>query len=126
MEKYCDRIEREYRVLLAHKRSLYVETYENFSENLVSPLKAILNYLEVCLDESLIRDIIDKAHFSRLSGGRARGESDIASHFRKGVVGDGLKEMTKNQRKYVYDRLEGLTRQLMDKYSIDLSLYLTY
>ena len=126
VEKYCDRIEREYKALFSHNGSIYVETYESFSTNPNPPLKSILKYLEVSRDESLIRDIIDHANFSRLSGGRTRGKSDTESHFRKGIVGDSLKEMSKNQRKYVSGRLEGLTHRLMDKYSIDLSFYLKY
>lgn len=126
VESYCDRIEREYSALLEYDGSIYVETYENFSKNPVSPLKDILKYLEVSSNERIIKDIIDQAHFSRLSDGRTRGESDIESHFRKGVVGDGLKEMTKNQRKYVYNSLEGMTHELMKKYSLDLSHYLDY
>lgn len=125
VESYCDRIEREYKALLAHKGSIQFVTYENISHNPLPPLAAILTYLEVSKDDYLLRNIIERASFSRFSGGRARGAPDIRSHFRKGVVGDGQKEMTEAQRKYVYRRLEGLTCDLMEKYSLGLSHYLS-
>jgi hypothetical protein len=40
------------------------------------------------LDDATIARCVEAASFERLSGGRSRGQTDIGSFFRKGVVGD--------------------------------------
>ena len=42
----------------------------------------------------LIRRILDKKSFQRMSGGRRKGEEDVKSHFRKGVPGDWRNHFT--------------------------------
>ena len=74
---------------------LHVVSYEDLSENTVDQLRTTLNYLGIDLDSKLIRKIVDRNRFERLTVGRklwikARlpGEEDVQSHFRKGIVGD--------------------------------------
>ena len=128
VEAYCDRIEREYKTLLAFKGSIQFIIYENLLINPLPPLIAILNYLEVSTDENLLRNIIEQSRFESLSEDPSKGGSNLrrSTMFRKGVIGEGRKEMTEAQRKYVYRRLERLTSELMEKYSLDLNLYLSF
>jgi hypothetical protein len=69
--------------------------YESLKSNPEEELKRVLRYLKLEDDDSLIRAIVDRNRFERLSVGRkfwkvARepGQEDIRSHVRKGVIGD--------------------------------------
>ena len=42
----------------------------------------------------LLRRILDKKSFQRMSGGRKKGEEDVKNHFRKGVPGDWRNHFT--------------------------------
>jgi lipopolysaccharide transport system ATP-binding protein len=48
----------------------------------------LLERCELPLERGQVRRIVQQCRFVRLSGGRARGEEDVSSHFRKGVQGD--------------------------------------
>jgi hypothetical protein len=48
----------------------------------------IADHLELGLSPADLEPIIDRFAFENLTGGRARGEEDTSSHFRKGVAGD--------------------------------------
>jgi lipopolysaccharide transport system ATP-binding protein len=69
--------------------------YESLKSNPVEEFKRVLGYLGFKIDDALIRAIVERNRFERLSVGRkfwktARkpGQEDISSHVRKGVIGD--------------------------------------
>ena len=63
--------------------------FEELIKNDVPMLERILiDECELPLRRPVVRRIVRRTSFERLSGGRARGEEDRESHFRKGVPGD--------------------------------------
>lgn len=46
------------------------------------------------IQPDLLRRILDKKSFQRMSGGRAKGQEDVKNHFRKGVPGDWRNHFT--------------------------------
>ena len=50
--------------------------------------EVLLDRCELGISRRRLRRAIESESFERLSGGRARGEEDIAAHYRKGVPGD--------------------------------------
>jgi hypothetical protein len=122
VEAYCNRIKQEYQALLAYRGSIQLLTYEQLSTNPESVLKTVLTYLGVSAKKDLISEMVERARFERLTG-RVQGNSDPTSHFRKGIVGEGKRELTPAQRRLVHQKLDSLTRQVIKKYSIDLNGY---
>jgi hypothetical protein len=69
--------------------------YEDLSVDPTAELRRVLQYLEIDVAEGLLRAIVARNRFERLSVGRriwraARepGQQSADSHFRKGIVGD--------------------------------------
>jgi hypothetical protein len=61
--------------------------YEDLSDDPVRSLGRICTFLGASRDPSVLAACRDATEFSRLSGGRARGDEDRASFFRNGVAG---------------------------------------
>lgn len=62
-------------------------------EDLIGPRQAevfgeILAHCDIAMPDDVLRGLLEDGSFERLSGGRAPGEEDPASHFRKGIAGD--------------------------------------
>ncbi len=64
--------------------------YEDLHADPETSMRSLLEFLGADASERPLRRCIDAGAFERLSGGRARGETDNNSHFRKGIVGDWL------------------------------------
>jgi hypothetical protein len=63
--------------------------YEDLVDQDVGTMQRILiDECEFPLSRPRVRRIVERSRFERLSGGRARGEEDVTSHFRKGLPGD--------------------------------------
>jgi hypothetical protein len=69
--------------------------YEDLLLNPVQELSRVFEYLGIKVNKDLVRTIIERNRFERLSVGRriwriARkpGQEDTGSHFRKGIIGD--------------------------------------
>ena len=78
--------------------------FEDLLERDVEMLERIL--IDECrlgVRRSVVRRVVERARFERLSGGRAPGEEDPASHFRKGVPGEW--------RTYFDERLKGTFKE---------------
>lgn len=72
-----------------------VVRYEELINDPRGQFQRVLDYLEVKLPDDLLKAIITRNQFERLSGGRKfwkqarrQGQEDPQSHFRKGIVGD--------------------------------------
>lgn len=62
--------------------------YENLHRAPEPLLKAVFEFLGVASDEAVVSSALSETAFSRITGGRERGEEISEAQFRKGVVGD--------------------------------------
>ena len=92
--------------------SLWVKYEEMMTSPEVS-LKSVLSYLDVQTKDRLVRTIIQRNRFERLTigkriwqNGRTPGQEDRNSHFRKGIVGD-WRNFFKEEHKQRFKELAG-------------------
>ncbi len=123
VESYCERIRKEYNALLSYTGTIRFLTFEQLTTSPEMVLTPILEYLEVSIEQTLIDKMIEAGRFERLAG-RPRGVEDNNSHYRKGIAGEGRKELTLNQQKLVHQQTDSLACELMKKYNLSLSNYL--
>lgn len=64
------------------------EKYEELLADTDGTLRRWYDYLGLVVSDDLIKDIIEKTSFTKLTKGRKQGDEDVTSHFRKGVAGD--------------------------------------
>jgi LPS sulfotransferase NodH len=79
------------RTVRAHVRpgTRYLELkYEDLNADSMGVMGQVLDFLGAGSDGAAVQACVDAAAFTRLSGGRARGEENSASFYRKGVAGD--------------------------------------
>jgi hypothetical protein len=62
--------------------------YETLLDEPESQVRRLLAFLGVDASDTSVGACVSGASFERLSGGRAPGQTDAKSHFRKGVAGD--------------------------------------
>ena len=62
--------------------------YEDLHGNPVPELARILDFLGLDNSDGIIEQCVAACDFSKLAGGRERGQESLQSHFRKGIVGD--------------------------------------
>lgn len=62
--------------------------YEEFVKDPFSQASRLFDFLGLKRDANTVRECVSATSFNQLSGGRKRGEEDVNSFFRKGVVGD--------------------------------------
>ena len=66
----------------------------------------LLRFLGAAADEGSVGRCVGAASFERLSKGRARGDEDPSSFFRKGVAGDWRNTFTEQDRR-VFEQAAG-------------------
>ncbi len=72
----------------------YLEVrYEDLLDQGHIAMRRMLEFLDIKPDPRTIDHCLEAASFEKLSGGRARGEEDRASHFRKGISGDWREQL---------------------------------
>lgn len=123
VEEYCERIISEYSSLVSYDNEVLLFTYEELSTNPISVLRVITNYLEVDQTDRVLTGMKESAEFKNITK-RSRGVQDNASHFRKGIVGEGKMVMSPKMIKNVHSKLDDLTDKVAKKYHIDLSSYI--
>ncbi|MFQ6029720.1 MAG: sulfotransferase [Dehalococcoidia bacterium] len=123
VKRYCNQMEREYNRMAAYEGSLFPLTYEQLSTNPRPVTKNMLAYLGVDTDPEIVDRVIEQSDFEAVTG-RPRGVTDEGRHRRKGVVGDGTVELSIAQQQQVVERLGNVTRQVGEKFGLDLSDYL--
>jgi hypothetical protein len=74
-----------------------VVRYEDLLQDTAGEVRRVLGFIGAGDADATIRACVDAASFERLSGGRARGEEDRASFFRKGVEGDWRRLLSADQ-----------------------------
>jgi sulfotransferase family protein len=72
----------------AHPMQVRQVRYEDLTANTERTLADLFNFLDVDASPSVLAECRSAASFERLSGGRAAGEENANSFFRKGVTGD--------------------------------------
>jgi hypothetical protein len=93
--------------------------YEDMLSDSVAALTQVASHFELDDSEAVVSSIVDANSFQRLSGGRAQGESDRASFFRKGVAGDWRSHFTQPLSDAYKERIGSLLIDL--GYEQDLS-----
>ena len=56
--------------------------------------------------------VLERYSFANLSGGRERGQEDVLSHYRRGVVGDWRTHLTSKHLDAIRDRFGDLVERL--------------
>lgn len=62
--------------------------YEDLHENPNAELVRIFDFIGLDSSPDLVAQCVDACDFDKLAGGRERGQENLDSHFRKGIVGD--------------------------------------
>ncbi|TAN46426.1 MAG: tetratricopeptide repeat protein [Methylococcaceae bacterium] len=62
--------------------------YEDLHENPVQELARLFDFLGLDSSPEIVNQCVEACNFDKLAGGRQRGEENLQSHFRKGIVGD--------------------------------------
>lgn len=62
--------------------------YEDLHGEPVSELARIFHFLGLDSEAELVAQCVQACHFDKLAGGRERGQENLQSHFRKGIIGD--------------------------------------
>jgi len=85
----------------------YLEiTYEELSVKPEPVIRKILSFLQADATNSVIKTCLHSARFEAMSRGRKRGEEDVNSFFRKGIVGD-WKNVFTERNKSQFDKIAG-------------------
>jgi hypothetical protein len=62
--------------------------YEDLLERFHSTVQSVLEFFDVEASSEILAEIERRTRFEIMSGGRARGDADAGSFFRKGIAGD--------------------------------------
>ena len=72
----------------------YVEVrYEDLHGQPNDEIKRVYRRLGCDADDRMVADCVERASFEKLSGGRKKGDEDKKAFLRRGMVGDGLKDL---------------------------------
>jgi len=86
--------------------------YEDMVDRPEGTVEALLAFLDVARDPSLVSRCINLADFAKLSGGRSQGQEDAASFYRKGIKGDWRNHLDEHQSRVYIEATEGLMQEL--------------
>lgn len=89
----------------ADPQACVILKYEDMLSDPVAALGLVARHFQLDDSEAVLSSIADAHSFRRLSGGRARGEADSASFFRKGVAGDWRSHFTQPLRDAYKERI---------------------
>ena len=86
--------------------------YESLVADPEATLGAIFRFLEVSDAPDVVQRCVEAVNFLTLSGGRAPGQEDRSSFFRKGIVGDWRNYMEADQVEVLVAATDGLLSEL--------------
>ena len=92
----------------ADPESCLILKYEDMLSDSAAALALVARHFQLDDSEAVVSSIADAHSFQRLSGGRAQGEADSASFFRKGVAGDWRSHFTPPLRDAYKERIGSL------------------
>ncbi len=70
--------------------------YEDLHADGAGQTRRLLRFLGVNESDDTVAACLASGSFKKRAGGRERGEEDAKSHYRKGVIGDGLRELNED------------------------------
>ena len=73
--------------------------YEDLLAEPVAEVRRLLEFLGADSGEKVARECVEAASFEQLSGGRAHGEEDSSSFYRKGIAGDWKNHFTEEDKR---------------------------
>ena len=74
-------------------------SYENLLKNPEGILRQAADHFTIAVNRETIMQVVEQHSFEMMSGGRPRGDEEITSFFRKGVVGGWREHFTEDLRK---------------------------
>lgn len=118
-----ERVIPELSSLLSYEGSLHCLTYESLSHDPFPTVSSVLSYLGANITSSDIEHMVEEGNFERRavldgSGGRQRGEEDVTSSYRKGIVGDWKNVLESKVAKHVDDLTTDLRTRVYNKYNL--------
>lgn len=91
---------------------VYTVRYEDLHVDAPGLTREMLSFIGVSSDDEAVAQCVENGSFKKQAGGRKRGQEDVGNFYRKGIVGDHVNYLTKNQLQTI-DELAGATlRQL--------------
>lgn len=79
-----------------HAEDCAIVRYEDLHSNPLPEMVRLFNFLGLDSREETVQPCIEACNFSKLAGGRERGQENKQSHFRKGIVGDWVNHFTRD------------------------------
>jgi hypothetical protein len=86
--------------------------YEDLLADTAGSLQRVAAHFGLPADPAIIEQVVDAHSFSRLSGGRGRGEEGTDSFFRKGVAGDWRTSFSPRMARLYAERIGPLMQEL--------------
>jgi hypothetical protein len=86
--------------------------YEDLIADELGAFRAMVEHFGWDVREDDLRAAVERVTFSRRSGGRARGEKDVFSHYRSGVAGDWRNYFERDLAERLENAAPGMMRRL--------------
>lgn len=86
--------------------------YEDLLASPAEALAGVFGFLGVSTDATVVAACVESASFERASGGRARGQEDAGSFYRKGVAGDWRTHLDEADSRSMLELTQGLAETL--------------
>lgn len=95
--EWCDRLFAIRAFMDRNPGVVHELTYEGLHGDPAGTVTRMLAWLGVTAEPGVVAKCLEAARFDVVSGGRAQGQEDTGSHYRKGVTGGFRKELTPAQ-----------------------------
>ncbi|MFP4522113.1 MAG: sulfotransferase domain-containing protein [Fibrobacterota bacterium] len=95
-----------------NKEMLHELRYEDMQEKPESTVKGLFDFLKVDSSDKIVEKCISENAFSKLSGGRGKGEEDRSSFYRKGISGDWKNHLSEEDAAYITGNAGELMKEL--------------
>lgn len=82
---------------------IYILRYEDLISNFETTITNLLNYLGMCSTIEIVEHMRAETTFEKMSGGRARGQEDINSNIRNGMVGEWKLVLDDTEKKKAWE-----------------------
>jgi len=119
-----ERIIPEYEALLRYNGEVYIVTYEYLHKNTKKAAADMVSFLGFSVGDAVLSHMVSSADFeqqTRRDGGntaRKKGEEDVKSGLRKGIVSDWKNNMDEQLAGKIDKGVAGLRKKVFDKYHV--------